>query len=77
MIQDLTDFIDWSKVVLSLRSHGLSAAAVSRKVNADKKTIARLANGDVAEPKFSAGVALINLHYDVCQDRHNLKELRK
>jgi hypothetical protein len=77
MIQDSTNIIDWSRVILSLRSRGLSAAAISRKVNADKKTIARLANGDVAEPKFSAGVALLDLHLDVCRDRHNLKELRK
>lgn len=62
--------IDWSAVVNNLRREGLSAATVARKVNADPATVQRLARGEIKEPRFSQGLALLDLHYALCPDRH-------
>lgn len=61
--------IDWSKVVLNLRTQ-FPLNYVSRKVKADVRSLGRLSRGEIKEPKFSQGLALLDLHLDACPDRH-------
>jgi len=36
----------------------------------DEGTLCRLARGETLEPKFTAGVLLLDLHLQLCADRH-------
>ena len=67
--------IDWSAVVNNIRREGLSATSAARKVGADATTLQRLARGEIKEPRFSQGLALLDLHYALCPDRH--QEVRR
>lgn len=66
--------IDWQKVILNLRASGLSASATARRVKADAATVQRLARGEIKEPRFSQGLALLDLHLALCPEKH--KEVR-
>jgi hypothetical protein len=68
--------IDWQKVALNIRSV-VSLSAAARRAKIDASTLRKLARGEVAEPKFSSGIALLDLHYALCPDRHDLTNLRK
>lgn len=69
--------LDWQRLILNLRREGMSAAAISRKVKCAPETVQHLARGDVVEPKFSIGVALLDLHLLHCRDKHNIDALSK
>jgi hypothetical protein len=68
--------ISWQRLMLNLRSAGLSAAAVGRRCSMDPQTAGRLARGDIREPRFAAGLALLDLHHALCPEQHRLEDLR-
>ena len=66
--------VDWSRLLLNLRRAGISNAAAARQAHADQKTVARLCRGEISEPRFSQGLALLDLHIHHCgEEKH--KEL--
>lgn len=67
--------IDWQLVILNLRNAGLTYAAIADKVGIDAQSIGHLARCETYEPKFSKGLVLLNLHYDLCGTKHNLTDL--
>jgi hypothetical protein len=67
--------LDWNKLLLNLRSAGLTYKAISKACNIDAHIIGHLARYEVGEPKFSTAQSLLDLHYDYCRNKHNLKEL--
>ena len=67
--------INWHTVIMNLRKAGLTYEAISKKCNIDSQVIGHLSRYEVTEPKFSTGQSLLNLHYDVCKNKHNLKDL--
>lgn len=58
--------VDWQRLALDLRSVGVPHVQASRLIGEHPGFVAQLARGEVAEPKFSQGVALLNLHVDRC-----------
>lgn len=62
--------IDWQKLVLNLRREGLSCAAVARKIGRNESAVQRIARGDAKTVAFEDGVRLLDLHLDLCPDRH-------
>jgi hypothetical protein len=62
--------IDWHRVTINLRANYAPLARVAREVGSDEKHMNRLARSEVNEPKFSVGVRLLDLHFDVMGDRH-------
>lgn len=58
--------VDWSRLALDLRVHGVSHVSASKRVGESKGFVAQLARGEILEPKFSQGILLLNLHVDVC-----------
>ena len=62
--------IDWRVVVVNLRRAGLSSAAVGRRIGRDPSMIRRLGRREKAEPLFSVGMALLDLHEHVCYEEH-------
>lgn len=68
--------LNWNRIMLNLRAAGLSMAAISRRIGMDQATCQRLARGEIREPKFSHGIAILDLHLALCPERHNIEKLR-
>ena len=66
--------IDWAIVCLDLRAWK-PLSTIAPMVNSDWQHLNRLARSEVKEPKFSVGVKLLDLHYDHCRERHNIKRI--
>lgn len=67
--------IDFQRVILNLRTAGLTYEAISSKCGIDAQNIGHYARNEAYEPKLSKAVALLDLHYDLCPDKHNMREL--
>lgn len=63
--------IDWQKVTLNLRHCYKPLSQVAKEVGSDWRHLNRLARGEVLQPRFDTGMKLLDLHFDVCKDRHN------
>ena len=61
--------INWQQCALNLRG-AMPLRRVARRVGMDEGTLRRLARGETQEPKFVAGVLLLDLHLQLCADRH-------
>jgi len=67
--------VNWQQCALNLRG-AMPLRRVARRVGMDEGTLRRLARGETREPKFVAGVLLLDLHLQLCADRHaGLREL--
>lgn len=69
--------IDWQQVCLNIRASGLPLSQAAKAVGSDWRHLNRLARAEVAEPKFSTGLRLLDLHVERCPDRHTLNNLTK
>ena len=58
--------VDWTRLALDLRQARMPTAKASRAIGAHKLYVDQLARGEIQEPKFSQGMALLDLHVDVC-----------
>ena len=58
--------IDWSRIVLELRRSGMTDDEIAAHCGRTRNPIWNLANGKCKEPKFAAGVLMLNLHHDRC-----------
>ena len=61
--------VNWQQCALNLR-RVMPLRRIARKVSMDEGTLCRLARGETLEPKFTAGVLLLDLHLQLCADRH-------
>lgn len=68
--------LDWQKIILNLRNAGLTYEKISTKTNIDAQQIGHLARYETYEPKLSKAIALLDLHYDLCRDKHSLDNLK-
>lgn len=67
--------IDFQKVILNLRNAGLTYESIAKKCGCDAQNIGHYARNEAYDPKLSKAIALLDLHYDLCKDKHNLNEL--
>lgn len=58
--------VDWQRLALNLRSVGVPHIQASKAIGEHPGFVAQIARGEINEPKFSQGVALLNLHVDRC-----------
>lgn len=58
--------IDWQKLSLDIRQSGMPLARADDALGEYRGFVAQLSRGEIAEPKFSQGIALLNLHVDIC-----------
>lgn len=56
--------IDWQRCTLNIRTR-VSLARAAKQVGMDASSIQRLARADIKEPRFSQGMALLDLHHDL------------
>ena len=62
----LAPAVDWQRLALDLRSAGVPHIQASKAIGEHPGFVAQLARGEIREPKFGQGVALLNLHVDKC-----------
>lgn len=64
--------IDWSQCILNIRNEtGNSVSTIARKIDSTERHLNRIVRSEVAEPKFSKGLQLLDLHLDACGiDKH-------
>jgi hypothetical protein len=67
--------INWQRVTLNLRKSCGSLSQVHRRTGVDVQHLRRLARGEVKDPRFTAGVRLLDLHLDVCPNEHSRENL--
>lgn len=67
--------IDFQRVILNLRKAGLTYDAIAKRCSCDAQNIGHYARNEAYEPKLSKAVALLDLHYDLCPDKHSMSEL--
>ena len=58
-----TTILDWQLLVLKLRSVA-PLSVISKRLRRNPEWLSTIARGDVAEPKFSDGIALLNYAAD-------------
>jgi len=59
--------IDWRELVFSLeRKTGLSDAQIASRIGVPPSTLNSWKNGNVREPKFSHGLAAVELYVEHC-----------
>ena len=58
--------INWQRATMNIRQSGMSLQAASKRIGANKNALAQLARGEINEPKFSQGIAILDLHVDLC-----------
>lgn len=56
--------IDWTECVCKLRAH-MTYCQIAKATGMNWQHVRRLASGETEEPRFNAGVRLLDLAYDV------------
>lgn len=74
VVTDLSP-VDWQRVLLNIRSAGVSMAALGAQVRADPHTLRRVASGEIATVEFGLGCRLLDAHLEHCRERHHLQEV--
>ncbi len=54
--------VDWSAVVNEIRAKGMMAKAIARHAKIAPSTLGNLVSGLTAEPPYSVGVRILELH---------------
>ena len=62
--------IDWIGITNRIRAKQGSLENVARDLNMCPVHLRRLSRGEVNEPKFSAGIKLLDLHLDLYPVQH-------
>lgn len=69
--------VDWQRVMLNIRSCGIPLAQLKKATKMDDRTIQRIARGEVKEPKFAQGVAILSIHQRLCPEKHRAEVYEK
>lgn len=68
---------DWSALLNRLRARSQAPLArIGRQINMDERTINRLARGEIAEPRFSQAMQLLDIAADTL-DEHDWHDIRR
>ncbi len=62
--------IDWSIILIRLRTSRGSLEKVAREVGACPVHLRRISRSEVAQPKFSVGIRLLDMHFDEFPNQH-------
>jgi transposase-like protein len=70
--------LNWQTIVLNIRTAGVPVSAIARKIGMEPEALRRCATGEAKkEPRFSEGLALLDLHLSICPDKHHLERLKR
>ena len=62
--------VDWQRVMLNIRSCGVPLAQLRKYTKMDDRQIQRIARGEIREPRFAQGVAILSIHKVLCPRQH-------
>ena len=62
--------INWQQVILNMRRHR-PVSAIARQCGSNETHLNRIARGEVNEPRFNTGLKLLDVHLDLCPEKHN------
>ena len=63
--------IDWPQLILNLRNAGITTDSLGPRFGTYKRYFHLMANGKITrDPPFSLGLALLDLHFDTCPEKH-------
>ena len=68
--------VDWQRVMLNIRRH-VPLTQLCKVCKIDWRTVHRMARGEVKEPRFNQGVALLHVHKTLCPDEHQREVYEK
>lgn len=68
--------LDWQRILLNIRQV-MPIAKAARILHLNVATINNYARGTASEPKFSNGIAILDLHYKLCPEKHDMAKLGK
>lgn len=68
--------INWQIVVKNLMLH-LETEKIAAIAGTDERIIEGMYRGVMKEPKFNAGLQLLDLHIDLCPERHTELIIKK
>ena len=57
--------VDWQRAALNIRAHR-SLQSASKVIGEHSGLLAQFSRGEVAEPKFSQAMKILDLHTDLC-----------
>ena len=60
--------MDWKRLIDELVKKGESQSSISRRISVSQAQVCRLHN-NLTKPRWEVGVALINLHRELCGTR--------
>ena len=58
--------VDWQRCALDIRQAGVPLREASRKIGRHIDWLNHIARGEIKEPTFTDGLALLNFHNDCC-----------
>jgi hypothetical protein len=62
--------IPWHRIVLNLRQEYRPVTKLAKEVRCSRDALQSLVSQQTREPRFSVGLALLDLHLDHCPDQH-------
>ena len=63
-------YIDWPRVILNLRSAGMTGKEIAQAVGYSGESAVYRVLNDGVEPKFMTALRLLDLHLDRCPEQH-------
>jgi len=59
--------MDWTKIISELSAKGVTQKAMADRAQCGQSTISEISRGEIRNPAYSIGKAILDLHYEVVQ----------
>ena len=66
--------IDWQQIALNIQQK-MPLQVASLKLGLCKGYLSELARCEIQEPRFSIGMDILDLHFDLCKEKHKMLKL--
>lgn len=64
--------LDWQRIVLNIRQAGMPVSQLAKAIGMDAQTLRHYARGECSNPRWNEAVRLLDVHHDVCPDKHRM-----
>lgn len=68
--------LNWQQLILNIRQAGLPVSTLAKRVGMDGQTLRNYARGECKDPRWTQALALLDVHSDLCPEKHRLDDLR-
>lgn len=60
--------MDWTKITADLAARGVTQKTIADRCKCGQSTVSEISRGEIKNPAYSIGKALIDLHAEICAD---------